>query len=95
MLPGRRDSTKIQLLVISQLMLSGGRATMYTKNGLMFKLGVHQRTLQRAINELQRQGVIRSCKVLTPAGREVLAVEFCDEAQRMLKSLLPTIDILT
>ncbi len=89
----RRDSTQIQLILIRQLALSGGKAPLYTRNGLMFQLSLHQRTLLRAISELQRQGVVQPCKMITPKGEEVQAVQLTAEADRLLKGILPTIGI--
>ncbi|MEN3037392.1 MAG: hypothetical protein ABC588_08570 [Candidatus Methanosuratincola petrocarbonis] len=91
----RRDGTQIQLLLIKQLVISGGKAPLYTRTGLMFQLGLHQRTLSKALKELEKQGVIQRCTAVTPRGEEVQAVKLTDEADRLLRGILPTIGIFT
>lgn len=90
----RRDGTQIQLTILYQLALAGGKLPLRTRNGLMFRLALHGRTLERAVKELERQGLVERCMQPTPRG-EVQALRLNDEVVQQITRALSLFNVLT
>lgn len=90
----RRDGTQIQLTILYQLALAGGKLPVHTRDGLRFRLALHDRTLRRALKELEQQGLVEMCTKPTPRG-EVQAVKLSDEASQQIARAISLFNVLT
>jgi DNA-binding MarR family transcriptional regulator len=90
----RRDRTQIQLAILYQLVVAGGKLPLHTRDGLRYRLGLHERTLKRAVDGLERLGLVERCAKPTQRG-EVDAVQLSEEASQQLARAILAIGVLT